>query len=51
MSIHNQGPYQQAFYSPIPTPFVTYLRTSLPWQLLRFVVLNIKILKVLVRSG
>ncbi len=51
MSIHNHGPYQQAFYSPVPTPRVTYLRTSLPWQLLRFVVLNARIIRVLARSG
>lgn len=51
MSIHNHGPYQQAFYSPVPTPLVTYLRTSFLWQLLRFVVLNARIIRVLARSG
>ena len=51
MSIHNHGPYQQAFYSPVPTPLVTYLRTSFLWQVVRFVVLNVRILGVLTRSG
>jgi hypothetical protein len=51
MSIHNQNPYQQASYAVVPTPFVRYARTSLPWQLVRFCVLNARILWLLVRSG
>jgi hypothetical protein len=51
MSIHNQSPYQQASYAVVPTPFVQYARTWLPWQLVRFCILNARILWLLVRSG
>ena len=30
--------------TPVPTPFTRYLRVLLPWQLVRFVWINIKML-------
>ncbi len=43
-------PYQQAYYPPVPTAFTQYLRTSMPWQLIRFLAINLKMLKIMTRS-
>ena len=48
--ITNREPYQQAYYPPIPTGFTRFMRTSLIWQFYRFLVINIKILKLLAKS-
>jgi hypothetical protein len=48
--IANKEPYQQAYYPPVPTPFTRNMRTSFLWQCWRFVVINIKMLKLLARS-
>ena len=48
--LDNQKPYEQAYYPPVPTWFTLYLRTSILWQLLRFLVINIKML-ILVRKS
>lgn len=47
MSAKNREPYQQAYYPPVPTGFTRYMRTSLPWQLIRFIVINLKMLKLM----
>jgi hypothetical protein len=36
--ITNKEPYQQAYYPPAPTGFTRYMRTSLIWQAIRFLV-------------
>jgi hypothetical protein len=46
----NKEPYQQAYYPPVPTAFIRRMRTSLPWQFIRFWVINFKILKLLLKS-
>jgi hypothetical protein len=51
MSVKNKEPYQQSYYPPMPTPFVRYLRCSLPWQFFRFWTINYKILKLLRKSS
>ena len=51
MTADPRGPYRQNYYPPIPTRLTKYLRTSMPWQLLRLAVINVKILKVMIRSG
>lgn len=48
--ITNREPYQQAYYPPSPTGFTRYMRTSLIWQGFRFVVINLKILKLMAKS-
>ena len=48
--ITNREPYQQAYYPPAPTGFTRYMRTSLIWQLFRFIVINFKILKLMMKS-
>lgn len=46
----NKEPYQQAYYPPAPTALTRYMRTSLIWQGIRFVVINLKILKLMSKS-
>ena len=46
----NKEPYQQAYYPPLPTPATLYLRNSLVWQAVRFIVINLKMLKLMARS-
>lgn len=48
--IVNKEPYQQAYYPPKPTSFTRSMRTSFLWQCWRFVVINIKMLRLLARS-
>ena len=46
----NKDPYEQAYYPPRPTGFTRYMRTSLPWQFIRFIAINIKMLKLMAKS-
>ena len=40
----------EAFYAPRPTRFTVFLRTFLPWQVVRFAVINLKMLRIIARS-
>jgi len=46
----NREPYQQSYYPPTPTGFTRYMRNSLPWQLFRFFMINLKVLKLMLKS-
>ncbi len=46
----NKAPYQQAYYPPVPTGFTRYMRTSLIWQFFRFLVINVKMLRLMSKS-
>ncbi|MDD5393903.1 MAG: hypothetical protein PHE17_12865 [Thiothrix sp.] len=50
MSVKNKEPYQQAYYPPVPTGITRYMRTSIIWQLYRFVIINLKMLKLMAKS-
>jgi hypothetical protein len=39
-------PYEQSYYPPVPTKWTQFFRTNLLWQFFRFLVLNIKILRM-----
>lgn len=39
-------PYGQTYYPPVPTPFTKKMRTNFLWQLFRFAVINVKILRM-----
>jgi hypothetical protein len=41
-------PYSEEFYPPVPTKGTMFWRKFVPWQLIRFFVLNIKILRIVV---
>ena len=36
-----------AYYATRPTGWTRYLRTSLPWQLVRFVIINLKMIRII----
>ncbi len=38
------------FYATRPTRFTVFLRTFLPWQVWRFMVINVKMLRIIARS-
>ncbi|HJW24594.1 MAG TPA: hypothetical protein VJ576_06825 [Rhodocyclaceae bacterium] len=50
MKIANKEPYQQAYYPPAPTTFTRLMRTSFLWQAVRFLVINLKMLKLMRNS-
>ncbi len=50
MTVTNKEPYQQAYYPPKPTAMTQYMRIFLPWQLIRFVVINMKMIKLMRKS-
>lgn len=51
MTVKNKEPYQQDYYPPVPTGFTRYMRSFLPWQFVRFWVINYKIFKLLMKSS
>lgn len=46
----NTRAYQQAYYPPIPNKFTRFMRTCLIWQFIRFIAINLKMLKVVSKS-
>ena len=50
MAAVNREPYQQAYYPPRPTTFTRAMRKCLPWQLVRFLVINLKMIKLMRKS-
>ena len=46
LSKPERQPYEQTFYPPTPTALTKRMRTNLLWQLFRFMVLNIKMLRM-----
>lgn len=46
----NKEPYQQAYYPPVPTSTTRLMRNNVLWQLLRFFVINLKMLKLMRKS-
>ena len=50
MTATNKEPYQQAYYPPKPTGTTIYMRRFLPWQIIRFIVINLKMMKLMARS-
>ncbi len=50
MPVTNREPYQKTYYPPVPTRFTRYMRTSLWWQGYRFIVINLKMLKLMMNS-
>jgi len=46
----NREPYQQAYYPPVPTGFTKRMRTNPLWQLMRFIIINWKIGRMMLSS-
>jgi len=45
-----QAQLREAFYATKPTRTTVFLRTFLPWQIVRFVWINLKMLVIIRRS-
>lgn len=43
-------PYGPAHYATRPTKLTLYLRTFLPWQVLRFVIVNLRMTVMILKS-
>lgn len=43
-------PYGSAFYPPHPTAFTRFMRTFLPWQIWRFIWINLKMIRIIRRG-
>ena len=39
-------PFEQSYYPPVPTGMTRFFRTSLAWQFVRFLILNVKMLRM-----
>lgn len=44
------APYSPASFIPVPTARTRALRTFVPWQLWRFVVINLRMLRMISKS-
>ncbi|AGA89416.1 hypothetical protein Thimo_0568 [Thioflavicoccus mobilis 8321] len=47
MTAKKRAPYDKAHYAPMPTGLTKYMRTSLIWQFYRFIVINLKYLRLM----
>ncbi len=47
---HNKDPYEQAYYPPMPTRLTRFMRRCVLWQVLRFVIINFKMLRLMRRA-
>ncbi len=48
MKSTNRRDYSQESYAPMPTKLTIFWRSFVPWQFIRFIALNIKIIKIVV---
>jgi len=41
---------KESFFATKPTRFTRVMRTCIPWQMVRFAVINLKMLRIIARS-
>ena len=41
---------KESFFATKPTAFTRFMRTFIPWQMVRFAAINLKMLRLIVRS-
>ena len=44
--METRRPFEQSYYPPVPTETTKRMRTNILWQLFRFAVINVKILRM-----
>ncbi len=44
--MNERSPYEQNYYPPMPTATTKYFRTNLVYQFFRFLMINIKMLRM-----
>ena len=47
---NNQKPYEQGYYPPKAGKFTKFMRRFIPWQIIRFIVINIKMTMLILKS-
>ena len=47
---YERGRQAQSFFATKPTPLTRFMRTFVPWQIVRFVVINVKMILVIRKS-
>jgi len=47
---NNTKPYEQAYFPPKPNGFTKFMRTCVIWQFIRFIVINLKMMRVIAKS-
>ncbi len=47
---NSQKSYEQEYFSPKPTKFTKFLRRFFIWQIIRFIVINVKMTAMLLKS-
>ena len=40
----------ESFFATKPTAFTRFMRTFIPWQMVRFVIINLKMLRIIASS-
>jgi hypothetical protein len=48
--VENRKPYEQAFFASKPLGVTKFLRTFFFWQLIKFVIINIKMTLMILKS-
>ena len=43
-------PNEESQFTPVPTRFTIAMRTFIPWQLWRFVAINVRMLRMIAKS-
>ena len=43
-------PYEPGSFAPVPTGWTRFLRTFLPWQIIRFAAINLRMLRMISKS-
>jgi hypothetical protein len=41
---------QESFFATKPTAFTRFMRTCIPWQMVRFAVINLKMIRIIAKS-
>jgi hypothetical protein len=49
MKTNRPHSYAPDYYSPLPTRATRFWRNFIPWQIMRFIVINYKIIKIVVK--
>ena len=44
------GRTQESFFATKPTGFTRFMRTCIPWQMVRFAIINLKMIRIIARS-
>lgn len=50
MTNNNAKPYEQAYFPPKPSGFTKFMRTCVIWQFIRFIAINLKMMRVISKS-